>query len=147
MRRKDGRTGPIPGGRQSRYPLEQIGQGGMGIVFWVTHTRLNRDVVLKILPEPFVSDSQRIGRCREKSQRGFVNLTSTLDTLGKPSYLTWASGWEILDHSHDRIKLGQADGRSLIIAMIASNLAICSLEGLGPLPDTKMPKAASPSGL
>jgi len=54
---------PGPGQTLSHYRLlEKIGEGGMGVVWKATDTTLERDVAIKILPEIFSQDADRLAR-------------------------------------------------------------------------------------
>jgi eukaryotic-like serine/threonine-protein kinase len=48
--------------------LSRIGAGGMGEVFRGRDTRLGRDVAVKVLPETFAQDAERVARFRREAQ-------------------------------------------------------------------------------
>ncbi len=47
-----------PGTRFGPYEVaDQIGAGGMGVVYRATDTKLKRDVAIKVLPESLATDT------------------------------------------------------------------------------------------
>ena len=47
---------------------DQIGKGGMGEVYRATDTTLERDVAIKVLPESFVADVDRVARFEQEAK-------------------------------------------------------------------------------
>jgi Tol biopolymer transport system component len=58
-----------PGSRIGPYEVTaHLGEGGMGVVFRGRDSRLQRDVALKLLPEQFANDADRLPRFEREAQ-------------------------------------------------------------------------------
>jgi eukaryotic-like serine/threonine-protein kinase len=57
--------------------LARLGEGGMGEVYRARDTALNRDVAIKVLPEAFANDPDRLARSTREAQ--------TLAALNRPN--------------------------------------------------------------
>ena len=69
---------PHPGVRLGSYEiLSPLGAGGMGEVYKARDTKLGRDVAIKILPDAFVSDPERVARFQREAR--------TLASLNHPN--------------------------------------------------------------
>jgi Tol biopolymer transport system component len=61
--------GISPGSRIGPYEVTApLGEGGMGVVFRGRDTKLQRDVALKLLPDNFASDPERLARFQREAQ-------------------------------------------------------------------------------
>ena len=67
-----------PGARLGPYQIvSAIGAGGMGEVYRARDTKLNRDVAIKVLPDLFATDPERLAR--------FTREAQTLAALNHPN--------------------------------------------------------------
>src|SRR6266700_3615369 len=48
--------------------VSKLGEGGMGAVYRATDTRLNRDVAIKVIPDSFAANPDRMARFRREAQ-------------------------------------------------------------------------------
>jgi len=48
--------------------ISKLGEGGMGEVWRATDTKLNRDVAIKIMPDAFAGDAERMARFAREAQ-------------------------------------------------------------------------------
>src|SRR4051812_578302 len=71
----------VPGSRVGPYDITALlGAGGMGQVFRARDERLGRDVAIKVLPESFAADADRLQR--------FQTEARAVGQLNHPNVLT-----------------------------------------------------------
>jgi eukaryotic-like serine/threonine-protein kinase len=104
--------------------LGPIGSGGMGEVYRAHDARLNRDVALKVLPEAFTLDADRVARFRREAQ--------VLASLNHPN-IAAIYGFEDAAASTGS---GQAPVQALVLELVEGpTLADRIAEGAIPLDD------------
>ncbi|MGA9884896.1 MAG: WD40 repeat domain-containing serine/threonine protein kinase [Candidatus Acidiferrales bacterium] len=106
-----------PGTRLGPYEiLSAIGAGGMGEVYRARDTRLGREVALKILPQSFDHDSDRLRRFRQEAQ--------AVAALNHPNIMA------IFD-------IGERDGAPFLVSELLEGESLRAALERGPLPQRK----------
>src|SRR5215467_8957813 len=101
--------------------LSAIGAGCMGEVYRARDTRLNRDVAIKVLPEAFASDPERLAR--------FTREAQTLAALNHPN-IAHIHGLEEFPPT----RAGQTDGASALVMELVEGEDLSAHIARGPMP-------------
>ena len=111
-----------PGSRLGPYEVTAlIGEGGMGKVWRAHHTGLKRDDALKVLPDAFASDPDRLARFQREAQ--------VLASLNHPN----------IAHVYG---LEQADGVQALVMELVEGPTLADRIAQGPIPvDEALPIA------
>ena len=109
---------PIPAGTKlGPYEIQsQIGAGGMGEVYRARDSRLGREVAIKILPESFALDAERLRRFEQESH--------AVAALNHPNILA------IYD-------VGTRDGAPYLVSELLEGESLRTLLDKGPIPQRK----------
>jgi Tol biopolymer transport system component len=92
---------------------EQIGAGGMGVVYRATDTELERDVAIKVLPATFAEDADRLARFEQEAK--------TLAALNHPN----------VAHIHG---LERGEGVTALVMELVDGPTLADRIEQGPLP-------------
>ncbi|HTR25674.1 MAG TPA: protein kinase [Terriglobales bacterium] len=106
-----------PGTKLGPYEIQSsIGAGGMGEVYRARDTRLGRDVALKILPESFTQDADRLHRFEQEAR--------AVAALNHPNILA------VFD-------IGMHNGTPFLVSELLEGDSLRALLDEGPLPQRK----------
>ena len=102
------------GARLGIYEITaRLGEGGMGEVYRARDTKLNRDVALKVLPDSFANDADRLAR--------FTREAQTLASLNHPN----------IAHVHG---LAESDGVRALVMEVVDGDDLSERISRGPIP-------------
>ncbi len=68
--------------------IEEIGRGGMGVVLMAEDTKLGRKVAIKVLPEGFTADPERLARFEREARvlpPSIIRISPRSMALKKPT--------------------------------------------------------------
>ncbi len=106
----------------SHYKItDKLGEGGMGVVWRAEDTTLGREVAIKVLPEAFAQDAERMAR--------FEREARVLAALDHP-------------HIASIYGLEEAEGRKFLVMQLAEGEDLQELISRGPVPLQKAVKIA-----
>jgi serine/threonine protein kinase/Tol biopolymer transport system component len=106
-----------PGAKLDPYEIvSPLGAGGMGEVYRARDARLGRDVAIKILPESFARDADRLHRFEQEAR--------AVAALNHPNILA----------IHD---IGQYNGAPFLVSELLEGESLRALLDRGPLPQRK----------
>jgi len=98
----------------SHYRItEKLGEGGMGVVYRARDTKLGRDVAVKVLPEAFARDSDRLARFEREAK-----LLASLDHSNIASIF----------------ELQEADGVRFLVMQLVEGQTLADRIAAGPIP-------------
>jgi serine/threonine protein kinase len=86
-----------------------IGAGGMGEVYRAKDTKLNRDVAIKVLPELFATDPERLAR--------FTREAQTLALLNHPNIAHIHGLEEHNVNAHRRFRLARRTAKEIALLL------------------------------